>query len=179
MNRIEIDTEYGILSAETSSDPCYPGINICIAQNENGTQYERQLTSVEVQPALSSGESPALRALVWKENNESYTHDIAFEDVSVNHPLPPFCIKHNGVVIELTPQEQLDLKSRWNYEQQVETGRNIVELHQEDMSEADFIRLMSSSDLLVQIARDLDEELSKENGNIESRVLEGIIGGAE
>jgi hypothetical protein len=78
--KIEINTPFGILFAELSGDSDYPGIYICIKQeNETDGEYERQLALVECTPNMPNNENHTLRLLAWgKDDIEDYTEFVTF-----------------------------------------------------------------------------------------------------
>lgn len=75
---IAIDTVFGRLSAEASADPNYPGITICIEQEEDGVKYDKQLALVECTPDHPVDGGHALRLLVWNSDHDDYTDDFTF-----------------------------------------------------------------------------------------------------
>ena len=80
-NRIEVQTPYGILFAEITGDSNYPGIYVCI-QQENAVdgKYERQLALVECTPDIPENGEHTLRLLAWrKDENEDYTDTVTYE----------------------------------------------------------------------------------------------------
>ena len=83
-NRIEINTPFGILFAELSGDSNYPGIYICIEQdNTVDGKYERQLALVESTPDIPNPGSHSLRLLAWsKDETEDFTDVVRFEGVN-------------------------------------------------------------------------------------------------
>ena len=71
-NKIEVITPFGVLIAEASGDPDYPGIHICL----NNGKEERQLVLVESTPSQLEEETRTLRVLVWANDSEDYSHEL-------------------------------------------------------------------------------------------------------
>jgi hypothetical protein len=80
-NRIEINTPFGVLFAELSGNSDYPGIYICIEQeNDVDGKYERQLALVECTPDMPNIGDKSMRLLAWGESdNDDYTNAITFD----------------------------------------------------------------------------------------------------
>lgn len=83
-NKVEIDTVFGKLFAETSGDSDYPGIYICIEQEDEFGKYERQLVLIESTPDIDTDNKYSLRALVWskdiKDGYEDYTDSFVIRE---------------------------------------------------------------------------------------------------
>lgn len=79
MDRIEVQTVFGKLSAEVSGDPQYPGIVICIEQNDEDGKYDKQLALAECTPDMPVDGGHSLRLLVWNNDDmDDYTDDFTF-----------------------------------------------------------------------------------------------------
>lgn len=84
-NRIEVKTAFGMLIAEPSSDPDYPGVWISIMRprTEEGEEgeYEANLALVEsMQDSEFPDSKKKLRVLVWANpDREDYTEEITTE----------------------------------------------------------------------------------------------------
>ena len=83
-NRIEIKTPFGLLFAELSGDKNYPGIYLCIEQeNAADGKYERQLALVECTPDMPDRGGHVLRLLAWRnDDNGDYTDTVSFDGIS-------------------------------------------------------------------------------------------------
>ena len=75
MEEIKVRVEGGYISANASSDPDYPGIDIeFVADDYNGETLSRPRVLFE-KPVDGK-----LRALIWDDaDNEEYTKEIVFE----------------------------------------------------------------------------------------------------
>jgi len=70
--KIEVPTAFGMLVAESSGDPDYPGIHICL----NSGKEEQQLALVECTPGMPIEGAYALRALIWADDSYDYSHEL-------------------------------------------------------------------------------------------------------
>jgi hypothetical protein len=79
--RIEINTPFGKLFAELAGDTDYPGIYICIEQeNDVDGKYERQLVLVECTTDVPETGKKSMRLFAWGNSDvEDYTDDITFD----------------------------------------------------------------------------------------------------
>ena len=76
--RIEVETDFGKLVAETYNDEMYPGIWLSIELDGE----VRQLALVEATPDYPVDGLASLRLNVWAdEDNEDYTHNFTFEQI--------------------------------------------------------------------------------------------------
>ena len=89
IQRIEVETIFGTLSAEISGDPFYPGITVCVEErNGNDEKREKQLARVEATPDSPKDGVHSLRLLVYNSDNDDFTDDFTFaEEDSDNVPL--------------------------------------------------------------------------------------------
>lgn len=76
--QIEVNTIFGTLFAGVSGDPKYPGIHICIEQEENGEKYDKQLALAECTPNMPRDGEHSLRLLAWNSDHEDFTDDFTF-----------------------------------------------------------------------------------------------------
>ena len=84
-SRIAIETPLGLMFAELSGDSNYPGIYICIEQeNKTYGKYERQLALVECTPDMPGNDTHSLRLLTWRKNDTGdYTDSVMFDGVEM------------------------------------------------------------------------------------------------
>lgn len=80
--KVRTGTVFGTLSAELSGDQNYPGIVICIEQDDKFGKYTRQLALVECTIDMPKEGNHALRLLVWKNDNDDYTDGFTFIEKS-------------------------------------------------------------------------------------------------
>lgn len=86
--RVEVETVFGKLFAQVDSDPNYPGIDICIEQEDNDGKYHKQLALAECTPNHPVDGGHALRLLVWNSDSEDYTDDFTFFEERSEDELP-------------------------------------------------------------------------------------------
>lgn len=77
-DRIEVDTVFGKLYAEVSSDPDYPGIYVGLEREDTDGTTDMTLALAECTPDIPTEGGHALRVMVWKIYHDDYDNAFTF-----------------------------------------------------------------------------------------------------